>query len=114
MPTTTMWKPTTHADYDVLKGLDVYSADGEKVGSIGEILHPNMEMPAARGKHFFLLDPGLMKDWFGGFDKVYLPEATINAVGTDRVELGLTGEQIKQRSKEWTTEPTNLRNYRRS
>ena len=113
MPAVTTWNPMTHTDYDTLKGLEVFSADGEKVGSIGEILHPNMEMPAARGKHFFLLDPGLMKDWFGGFNQVYLPESTIENVASDRVTLRLTAEQIKRRGQEWTTEPTGLRDYRR-
>ena len=60
----------THADYDVLKGKDVFSANGEQVGSITEIFHPTTQMPAARGKHYFLLEPGLLKDWFGGVDKV--------------------------------------------
>jgi hypothetical protein len=114
MATMTTWNPTTHADYDVLKGLDVFSADGEKVGSISEILHPNMEMPAARGRHFFLLDPGLIKDWFGGFNQVYLPEAAIDTVGRDRVTLGISANEIKQRGQEWASEPTGLRNYRRS
>jgi hypothetical protein len=103
----------THTDYDTLKGLDVFSADGEKVGSIAEILHPNVDMPAARGKHFFLLDPGLMKDWFGGFNQVYLPESTIETVGSDRVMLSLGAKQIKQRGQEWTVEPTGMRDYRR-
>jgi len=107
------WNPMTHTDYDTLKGLDVFSADGEKVGSIAEILHPNEEMPAARGKHFFLLDPGLMKDWFGGFNQVYLPESTIDSVGTDQITLSLGAKQIKKRGQEWTVEPTGLRNYRR-
>jgi hypothetical protein len=114
MATMTTWNPTTHADYDTLKGLDVFSAGGEKVGSISEILHPNMDMPAARGKHFFLLDPGLIKDWFGGFNQVYLPESAIESVGTDRVMLRLSADQIKQRGQEWTSEPAGLRNYRRS
>jgi hypothetical protein len=114
MATMTTWNPTTHNDYDVLKGRDVFSADGEKVGEIAEILHPSMDMPAARGKHFFLLDPGLMKDWFGGFNQVYLPESTLDQVGSNRVTLNLTAEQIKQRGKEWTTQPTGLANYRRA
>ena len=114
MSVTTTWNPMTHSDYDVLKGQDVFSADGEKVGSIAEILHPNMEMPAARGRHFFLLEPGLMKDWFGGFNQVYLPESTIGEVGSDRVTLSLTAEQIKQRGKEWTTQPTGVADYRRA
>ena len=87
----------THSDYDLLKGKEVFSADGEKVGSISQILHPNMDMPAARGRHFFLLDPGLMKDWFGGFNQVYLPESALDEVGSDRISLNLTADQIKQR-----------------
>jgi hypothetical protein len=104
----------THSDYDVLKGKDVFSADGEKVGSVSQILHPNMEMPAARGRHFFLLDPGLMKDWFGGFHQVYLPESAIDDVGSDRISLNLTADQIKQRGKDWTVQPSGLTSYRRS
>lgn len=103
-----------HADYDLLKGKDVFSADGDKVGSIAEILHPNMDMPAARGRHFFLLDPGLMKDWFGGFNQVYLPESTVDEVRPDRISLNLTADQIKQRGNEWTTQPNGLANYRRA
>jgi hypothetical protein len=104
----------THSDYDVLKGKDVFSADGEKVGAVSQILHPNTDMPAARGRHFFLLDPGLMKDWFGGFNQVYLPESAIDEVGSDRISLNLTADQIKQRGKQWSTEPSGLASYRRS
>ena len=112
--TTATWNPTTPADYDTLKGKDVFSADGEKVGSIAEILHPNMDMPSARGRHFFLLDPGLMKEWFGGFSQVYLPESTVDEVRSDRITLTLTAEQIKQRGTEWTVEPTGLASYWRA
>jgi hypothetical protein len=104
----------THADYDLLKGLAVFSADGQELGSITEILHPTMEMPAVRGRHYFLLDPGLIKDWFGGFDQVYLPESAIESVSADRVVLDLTAEQVKQRSLEWTHEPSGLASFRRA
>ena len=114
MSVTTTWNPITHADYDALKGKDVFSADGEKVGSVSEILHPNMDMPAARGRHFFLLDPGLMKSWFGGFDQVYLPESTLDEVRSDRILLNLTAEQVKQRGTEWATQPNGVANYRRA
>ena len=114
MSVTTTWNPMTHMDYDTLKGKEVFSASGESVGSIAAIFHPNMEMPAARGRHYFLLDPGLIKDWFQGFDQVYLPESAIESVSADRVVLNLTSEQIKQRGKEWTTEPTGLTSYRRA
>jgi sporulation protein YlmC with PRC-barrel domain len=113
MSVTTTWNPMTHTDYDALKGKDVFSANGEKVGSISQIFHPTMDMPAARGRHYFLLDPGLLKDWFGGFDQVYLPESAIESVSPDRVVLNLTSEQIKQRGTQWTTEPTGLTSYRR-
>jgi len=64
----------------------VFSADGEQVGSVSEVFHPNMDMPAARGRHYFLLDPGLIKDLFQGYDQVYLPES-----GTDRLMIVKTG-----------------------
>ncbi len=114
MSVTTTWNPMTHADYDLLKGMAVVSADGQNVGSIAGIFHPNMEMPAARGRHYFLLDPGLIKDWFGGFDQVYLPESAIDSVSDDQVVLNMTTEQVKQRSQEWTTQPTGLASYRRA
>jgi hypothetical protein len=104
----------THSDYDLLKGKEVFSADGEKVGSISQILHPNMDMPTARGRHFFLLGPGLMKDWFGGFNQVYLPESALDEVGSDRISLNLTVDQIKERGKQWTTEPSDLASHRQS
>jgi hypothetical protein len=103
----------THADYDLLQGREVFSADGEKVGSIAGIFHPNMDMPAARGRHYFLLDPGLIKDWFGGFDQVYLPESAIESVSPDRVALNLTAEQVKKQGTQWTAEPRGLASYRR-
>jgi hypothetical protein len=113
MSTATTWMPMTHTDYEALKNKEVFSANGESVGSIRTIYHPNTPMPAARGQHYFLLDPGLLKDWFGGFDQVYLPESAIESVSPDRVVLNMTSEQIKQRGKGWTTEPTGLADYRR-
>ena len=108
---TTTWNPTAHADYDVLQGKDVFSRDGEKVGTVKEIWHPDVEMPAARGRHYFLLDPGMMKDWFGGFDKVYLPESAIDDVRGDRIVLNLSKDQVKP--QDWTTQPVGFDRYRR-
>jgi hypothetical protein len=113
MSVTATWNPMTHTDYDTLRDKAVYSADGQNVGSIAGVFHPNMEMPVARGRHYFLLDPGLIKDWFGGFDQVYLPESAIDSVGADRVALNMTAEQIKRRSKDWTQQPAGLDSYRR-
>ena len=108
----TTWNPMSHADYDVLKGKDVFSNDGQSVGSIVEILHPAEAMPAARGRHFFLLNPGRTKEWFGGIDQVYLPESAINDVAANRVSLNLTADQVKQRGRDWTKQPAGLQNYR--
>ena len=57
--------------------------------------------------------PGLLKDWFGGCDQVYLPESTIARERAARVVLNLTSEQIKNQGTQWATEPTELRSYRR-
>jgi hypothetical protein len=112
--TTTAWTPTTHADYDVLRGRTVVSADGEELGTIGTIFHPDLEMPAARGKHVFQIEPGLIKDWFGGMDPVYLPESAIAEVSADRITLTLPAAQVKQRAKELGAEPAGLAGYRRA
>ncbi len=112
--TTTTWTPTSHADYDALTGRAVVSADGEQLGTIGTVFHPDLEMPAARGKHYFQIEPGLFKDWFGGMDTVYLPEAAIDAVSSERITLNLPAEQVKQRAKEWGAEPAGLSGYRRA
>ena len=112
MTVTTTWNPMTHTDYDVLKGKDVFSANGEQVGSIAAIFHPTTAMPAARGQHYFLLDPGLLTDWFAGFDKVYLPESAVERVSADRVMVNLTSAQIKQHGPQWATEPTGFASYR--
>lgn len=114
MHTTTSWNPTSHTDYDVLKGREVVSADGETVGSIAQILHPHLMMPEARGHHYFLLDPGPWKDWFGGLDKAYLPETSLAVVGPDCVVINLTAEQVKQRSQEFPREPVEMNSFRRA
>lgn len=114
MHTTTSWNPTSHTDYDILKGREVVSADGETVGSIAQILHPHLAMPEARGHHYFLLDPGPWKDWFGGLDKAYLPETSLAVVGPERVVINLTAEQVKERSEEYPQEPVDMNSFRRA
>jgi len=104
------WTPRVDADYDVLTGKDVYSVDGDKVGTVKGVYHPAGDFAAGVGRHYFLLDPGLLRDWFGGYDEVYLPEAAIDLVTSERVDLGLTKAQIK--GQNWTTRPANLDSYR--
>jgi uncharacterized protein (TIGR02271 family) len=104
------WTPAAAADYDVLTGKDVYSAEGDKVGSIKGVWHPSGAFAAGVGRHYFLLDPGLVRDWFGGYDEVYLPESAIALVTSERVDLNLTKDQIK--GQDWTTRPADLDTYR--
>lgn len=107
------WDPMTHTDYDLLKGRPVFSVDGEKVGTIDAVLHPNTNMPAARGQHYFLLDSRWIEDWVGGSGQVYCPEAAIDRVSTDRVVLSLTADEVQQCRQDWTTEPLGLATYER-
>lgn len=108
---TTMWNPLSHEDYGLIPGKDVYSRDGEKVGTVKEVWHPETDFPASRGQHYFLLDPGLLKEWFAGYDKVYLPESSVEGVTSDQIVVNLTKDQIKQAG--WTETPTGWDRYRR-
>lgn len=106
----TRWTPRVAADYDVLTGKDVYSVEGDKVGTVKGVYHPAGDFAAGVGRHVFLLDPGVLRDWFGGYDQVYLPESAIDLVTTERVDLNLTKDQIK--GQDWTTRPADLDTYR--
>jgi len=59
--TTITWTPTTHEAYDTLKGRDVVSAENEQLGTIAAIFHPKQAMPEARGGHYFLVKPGMLR-----------------------------------------------------
>ena len=108
--TLTNWAPSTHEDVDLVTGHDVFTRDGEKVGTFKAVYHPNTSFDMARGRHYFLLDPGLMKDWFGGLDETYIPETAIAGFTDDGVYLNLTEDQIKNQT--WMA-PADLGTYRR-
>jgi sporulation protein YlmC with PRC-barrel domain len=108
----TLWSLTTIEDHDLIPGKDVYSRDGEKVGSVKDVWHPETEFPASRGQHYFLMDPGMFREWFGGFDKFYLPESSIESVTSDRIVVNMTKDQIKQAG--WTEQPFDWDRYRRN
>jgi hypothetical protein len=112
MVTTTIWTPITHEDYDALKGVDVFSRGGEKLGSIDAVFHPNQDMPAARGSHFFLVKPGMLKSWFGGGEEFYVPERAIETVTADGVTLSYRKEQLE--SQGWDKKPAGIASFRRA
>jgi hypothetical protein len=108
--TTTIWEPRAAVDYADLQGKDVYSADGDKVGSIKRVLVPAGDFAAARGRYYFLLDPGVLREWFGGYADLYLPESAIASVGDDRVTVAYTKDRIKGLG--WTAQPADFATYR--
>jgi hypothetical protein len=108
--TTMQWAPMGHADYDLLKGMEVHTRDGDKVGTVESIFHPNMDFEQAKGRHYFLLSPGKMKDWFGGLDETYIPETAIMGVNQEGIFLNLTEDDIKNHT--WET-PGDITAYRR-
>jgi len=107
------WNPTTRADYDGLKGFDVYSSDSEKVGTIKEVFHPQDEMPTARSRHYFHVEPGTFKKLFSDADEVYVSERLITTVdpNEDTVILEVPKEQLKD--QDWSR-PPELDRFRRS
>jgi hypothetical protein len=109
----TTWNPITHTDYDTLKGYDVYSSDNEKLGTIKEVLHPQMDMPAARGNHSFRVEPGMMKKLFGDRDEVFVSESLIRTVnpGDEKVVLSVAKDRLLNETWE---RPKNFDSFRRS
>jgi hypothetical protein len=93
----THWKPANDADYDLLKGQDIISRDGQALGRISAVLHPEHSTTPGEGGHFFRFQPGALKSWFGDLDEAYLPESTIADVTEAGVLVDLTEEQIRQR-----------------
>ncbi len=104
--TITTWNPATHEDYDTLKGMTVLSSDGEKLGTIETIFHPKQAMPEARGGHFFLVKPGMLKSWFGKGSEFYVPETAITSVTDDGVRLSYAKDQLEAQG--WDQQPANL------
>lgn len=105
------WNPSTHDDYDILKGFEVYSADDEKLGTIKDVLHPREEMPAARGKHYFRVEPGMMKKLFSDQEEIFVPERLVQTVRSEdhRVVLEVTKDWVQ--GEDWAT-PSDVNVYR--
>ncbi len=109
---TTTWNPTTHTDYETLKGFAVYTSDNEKLGTIAEVCHPALDMPAARGQHYFRVDPGTLKKLFTDADEVFVPEQLVRKVdpADDKVILEVPKAEVKR--TDWSR-PANYETFRR-
>ena len=97
--TATAWTPRSHDDYEALPGKPVFAADGERLGEIAGVLHPNGEAPGAHGPHWVAL-AGL------GGGELCLHETAIREVRGDGVALLLTREQVEAQG--WTDLPTGF------
>ncbi|MGE3798692.1 MAG: PRC-barrel domain-containing protein [Thermomicrobiales bacterium] len=107
--TLTKFTPMSHQDYDILTGLEVFSRDGKKIGKVKSVFHPQEDFQASVGRHYFLLEPGKLKDWFGGLDETYLPESAIAGISAEGLVLNLSEEQIKAQNWE---KPAVVDSYR--
>ena len=104
----TTWTFTTPADYDALKGMDVFTFDDEKIGTVDEVLHPaNNSM--APNQHYFLVKPGML-DKLGGANELYVPATAVQLVGEDRVILETSSDVVQ--SVKWSA-PRNVDTFRR-
>ena len=110
----TTWTPTTHADYDQLKGQPVRSADAETLGTITTIFHPKQAMSEARGNHYFLVKPGMLRQqsWFGRGSEFYVPESAIADVTEDGVRLTYPKDQLEAQG--WGQPPADLAQFNRA
>lgn len=110
---TTMWNPTRHEDYDTLKGYEVFTSDNEKLGKISEVCHPAMDMPTARGRHYFKVDPGTLKKWFTDADEVFVPERLVSMIEPDADRVILEVPKARIEHTDWSR-PHDFDTYRRS
>ncbi len=113
-PADPTWNPTTHDDYDQLKGQPVRSADAETLGTITAILHPKQEMPGAPGDHYLMVKPGMLQQqsWFGRGTEFYVPESAIAEVGEDGVRLMYLKDQLEAQG--WDRPPAKLTQFNRA
>ncbi len=104
----TTWNPSSHNDYDALKGMDVFTSDDEKIGTVDQVLHPANDS-TAHDQHYILVKPGML-DKLVGEDDLYIPATAVQMVGEDRVILETTKDRVD--ASTWT-KPRNADTFRR-
>jgi rRNA processing protein Gar1 len=82
-------------DYDRLKGLKVYSADNQRVGTIDQI----MRLVDDPSQHYFLVRTGGLSGLLAR-DELYIPESAVELLGDDRIVLRLSAEELQH--PDWT------------
>lgn len=85
----------TDTSYENAKGLSVYGSDGQKIGTVDEVL-----TDTTTGRRYFLVKSGPLGL---GTDTYYIPEKAVELVGSDRVVLNMTKTDAEAQG--WTTPP---------
>jgi sporulation protein YlmC with PRC-barrel domain len=104
----TTWNPSSHDEYDALKGKDVFTSDDEKIGTVDQVLHP-ADNSTSPEQHYFLVKPGML-DKLAGEDEFYIPATEVQMVGEDRLILETTKDRID--SANWSR-PRDADSFRR-
>lgn len=80
---------------DQVKGLGVYGSDDQKIGTVDEVL-----TDATAGRRYFLVKSGLLGL---GTDTYYIPESAVELVGSERVVLNMTKNDVEAQG--WMNPP---------
>ena len=100
------WQPTTHDNYEELIGRDVYTNDGERLGLVDGIIHPeDPELEQANLGHFIVVRPDFLNSPLGT-EVTYIPETNVAAANPDSVELNVAKRQL--RDQDWTHLPVDI------
>lgn len=81
--------------HDQVKGLGVYGSNGEKIGTVDEIL-----TDTTSGRRYFLVKSGPLGL---GTESFYIPESVVELVGSDRVVLNMTKTDVEAQG--WMNPP---------
>ncbi len=83
------------SERDHVKGLAVYGSNGEKIGTVDEVL-----TDTTSGRRYFLVKGGPLGL---GTDTFYIPESAVELTGSDRVVLNMTKTDIEAQG--WMNPP---------
>jgi hypothetical protein len=96
------WNPQTHAGYEQLADKEVVSSDGEKLGRVAAVLHPEGEDATTVGEHCLAVMPGVLRNLLGA-DVAYVPERAIMDVDAEKVVLNVASDCIADQG--WGSRP---------
>lgn len=98
------WPPETKAEYERINGFDVYSKDGEKLGFVDHMMHPDYpDFEQARGNYVFVVKAGFVPKQLGvGVlgSELYIPESDIQSSGEDHLILNMDASEFEKKHYE--------------